>query len=68
MQSFEELLKRFELIKKKIHRRGEVFSPGINLNEASPASTLANQDLASLFVPPNISGANLSEAGLERRS
>ena len=60
----EELLKRFELVKR--YTEGERDFTGINLNEANLSRINLSQSIlrrASLFVT-NISGANLSEADL----
>ena len=60
----EELLKRFELVKR--YTEGERDFTGINLNEANLSRINLSQSIlrrASLFVT-NISGANLSEVDL----
>lgn len=60
----EELLKRYELVKK--YTEGERDFTGLNLNEANLSRinlSQANLTEASLFVT-NLSGANLSEANL----
>ncbi|MBE9095237.1 pentapeptide repeat-containing protein [Tychonema sp. LEGE 07203] len=60
----EELLKRFELVKR--YTEGDRDFTGINLNEANLSRINLSQSIlrrASLFVT-NISGANLSEADL----
>ncbi|MEG3847413.1 pentapeptide repeat-containing protein [Microcoleus sp. herbarium19] len=60
----EELLKRFELVKR--YTEGDRDFTGINLNEANLSRINLSQSIlrrASLFVT-NISGANLSDADL----
>lgn len=60
----EELLKRFELVKR--YAEGDRDFTGINLNEANLSRINLSQSIlrrASLFVT-NISGANLSESDL----